>query len=380
MDKHQKYSEIIDKWLTNTLSDEEKELLKHYEQDDQFLSIKSEMEQIHNLIYEVNLLDKRATFSRLLDEKTNKNPNRKWFLGGSFFLIATIASIVLLNHTNKTKNETQKAVVLTEQKTSLKVHSEIANESLSTTEDHVDEATSSATKSSMIIDQIPHPAHAESSSTLSEQNFDEGTSNVDPAALLSIDKKDIDKSVSKEEIKVSNIKKDVNKAKPVACPPLTIDRKINPSCSNRANGQITVSGAPESATYELEELNLVQKSSSFFELPPGDYQVIIEYNKVCKEKVKNLHVSEVFCFSENEYVFNPNRDDNFIIELGNESGVAVIYSKRGEIIKNLGEISQTLNWDGRNQNKQMVTDGNYPIVFKSKSGKVLKTAVTVMRE
>lgn len=157
---------------------------------------------------------------------------------------------------------------------------------------------------------------------------------------------------------------------------------VKESCSNKATGQLIIS--PEEITGGTAPFEAflagktIPKGLHFKDLFPGIYQLHITDATGCTSLLGNFTVNSIDC--SYDYVFAPDKGEEWEIPLIETDGKIKIYSKAGILVYEQMLFAGTRHtWQGTNSSGYGLAMGVYIFVIECPSGEPLQGTITLVR-
>ena len=150
------------------------------------------------------------------------------------------------------------------------------------------------------------------------------------------------------------------------------------SCKEESNGSILITNIKGgTAPYSINVKNFENKDVSFFNVPSGNYLVVITDKVGCSKTINSISVPEKFC--EKEYSFNPFMDETFVFPDIKESVQLSIYERSGNLYftKQINPFD-SVHWNGYSKNGEF-TIGYFIFVLTYTNGREERGGITIVR-
>ncbi len=135
--------------------------------------------------------------------------------------------------------------------------------------------------------------------------------------------------------------------------------RTTPSVVHKETGKLTVTSADKSLTYTLTN-GKTSFSSTFEELSPGTYTLLIRNTDGCLVKDESIRITQTYCLVIEKEKFSPEIEQEYKFPIVFDDVVSIkIVNKQMQEIRFLN--SNVESWDGRNKEGQLVETGLYKI-------------------
>jgi len=365
--------ELIEKYLLNITSKEEKELVENLINNDP--AFKEEVElhkEIQNIIIDYKLIELKTKLQKIHD----KNIRSKNFKGKNIlpFITGIIIIFSILYFTFRRNNMTS----LPDPEASNASGSLIVGD----TNHEITINTSKAEKIKNISKD-----NLMNSNKLNNQDSKNHPSNTD--SVSSENKIQNTKIIREQEKKLQNEEYDTiiktTKKEEVT---LKLQEKIckleasyltEPSCNTHSSGKIELieesikEGTPPYTLY----INEKEYKSKAENLSPGSYKVkLIDKNNCIS--IKEIKINTKDCF--NEFIFSPSHNELWDIPIKeNKTGLIKIFDKNGKLVFMKEILTNNELWDGNDINNIPLPSGLYPFIIYYNDGEIFRGSVTIIR-
>jgi hypothetical protein len=155
-----------------------------------------------------------------------------------------------------------------------------------------------------------------------------------------------------------------------------ISVETSPTCSGKKEGSILIFDR-EKHEYSIDEGQHFATKKEFNALAQGTYHLIAKDADGCEYK-STAEVKSKKCKTLEEFVFNPSLG-NWIVPSKDNSDVEVtIVDKSGQLVWKKSFSSQQPEWDGKNNQGQLVEIGLYSFRFQYSDGDSKEGYISVM--
>lgn len=355
--------ELIEKYLLNTASEEEKKLIEDLLINDP--EFKKEVEihrELQNVIIDYKLIELKTKLQKI-HNKSIKNINGKNL---TFILTGIIVISTILYFTFRRNDKLPSP----------------------------DPEASNASGSLMVVDTITSDSIKNKSQSSSNKKINIGndfnknkiTSENNDSLIL--DKQNTtDKNITEEKnIKIENktydtinqSKETVEKQEYKICK-LLVSYSTEPSCNTHPSGKIEIieesirGGTPPYSLF----INNKKYPLKIENLSPGIYQIKLIDNNNCIF-TDNVKIDVENCFKE--FVFSPSHNEMWEIPVKDgKRGTIKIYDRNGKLVFQKTITSNYETWDGNDINNIPLPSGLYPFIIYYNDGEIYKGSVTIIR-
>jgi hypothetical protein len=368
---------IIDAYLTNGMSEEERFAFEEKMNQNEILAAKvSEMRLTNEAIYYASLAELKNTIGKDIKNVKYKEPfNWKKASYISIFSLAILSGIITYVVTNNTNVEQEK----TDQENSIK---EINKDSLQ-------KNGTNASQEKINVNEKAHSNHTYQK-TIESKLIQKDNLPTQKSILHTDDNlKNIGITKSADvENKINTNLTDLSVKKTVT-PEATEDKiicdksfKINTdaSCKLKETGSIQiVSDAAYSYTFQVDIKTASGSKGIFYNMAAGVYEVLVTYGKECTY-TKKVTISEKWCALNESYSFNPDYNEKWAFNYENgASGTFTIFDKQGKNIYSNTFGSGNEEWNGNDRQGMSVPVGIYVAFLNYSDGRKEKVELTIVR-
>jgi len=363
--------ELIEKYLLNKASDEEKKLIDNLLLNDPDFKQEFELhKEIQNTIIDYKLLELKTQLQQIYRKKNRyKNINGKnilFFISG-IILLSTIIYFITLRRNDGIPSAdpgaSKASGSLIVNDTIIK-HTIDNNRTSKNTQKNNESKLNSSNYSKKLVNN---------ESTTSENNnliADEKYENKTVQAEIKFN------DTLKNVVKVNEtVKKSTDN---IICN-LEANYHTVASCNTHPSGKIVLTtesikgGTPPYSLF----LNDKKVNTSIENLSPGIYKVKLIDSKNCVF-VKEIKIDVEDCF--NEFVFSPSLNELWEIPVKyNKKGIIKIFDKFGKLVFQKIILTGNETWDGNDINNIPLPSGLYLFVIYYDDGEIFKGSVTIIR-
>lgn len=355
--------ELIEKYLLNTASEEEKKLIEDLLINDP--EFKKEVEihrELQNVIIDYKLIELKTKLQKI-HNKSIRNINGKnlTFIITGIILISTILYFTFRR-----------------------------NDKLPSP----DPEASNASGSLMVVDTITSDSIKNKSQISSNKKINFGNE-INKNKIISVNNDSLitemqnanprnlseEKNIKQEDETYDTInqtKETVEKQVTKICK-LLVSYRTEPSCNTHPSGKIEIieesikGGTPPYSLF----LNNKKYPLKIDNLSPGTYKIKLIDNNNCifTDEIK-IEVEN--CFKE--FVFSPSHNEQWEIPVKEgKRGIIKIYDKNGKLVFQKNILSNYETWDGNDINNIPLPSGLYPFIIYYNDGEIYKGSVTIIR-
>ncbi|MFN6945023.1 MAG: gliding motility-associated C-terminal domain-containing protein [Cytophagaceae bacterium] len=154
----------------------------------------------------------------------------------------------------------------------------------------------------------------------------------------------------------------------------------SPSCRDTLTGTISVmTDTPENIRIEINQLNSPHVNGTVKEVEAGIYEVSVKYGKECFY-VKQVVVEPTWCPLNQSYSFNPDYGEKWEMRYGHgDEGIFTIFDNLGRVVFENNFGSGNDSWTGIDKNGTIVPLGTYLVLIKYSDGRKEKVELTIIR-
>lgn len=370
MNPDYKIYEEIDRYLEGAMSAEEHTLFENrMESDPELESLVDAQKLAHHIFISKEMLDLKETMSTDLNEihrKDQLRKNIKTFILGLIGVSALVAGGIYLNRhegENVVKQE-KETEGLQESNTTIEIPTTTAREEITPTKPAIVKIKQHHKEYLVSVD------HGETTQVTGSIPFEtihqEDTSEVT---------KKLPSSLSDEEIRNTEASSDEKTDSPLTtpeCPDINFALTSTPSFFDVPTGVIRFSKIKGgNGTYKFfinQEAGYLENES----LESGHYSCYIEDENKCKSSVKTIDVKALPCLNDYQKTFTPKTDESWTLPVTEaDDYLFEIYDQTGSaLIKLYGYEGESQDWDGYQENGDLIPAGYYQIKISYSSGEI----------
>ncbi len=306
----------------------------------------------------------RERIKRDINQLDQKNSTKKWFWGGSLFLLIGAAAVWGIETNNKSETTTPLKKVTEKQlvkKTEPSQNNELPVPS---------KTKNPVSKKVWINSQIGNT---------SESFIDTVTFEI---------KNEVPLPKEKEAIKTDTLTaQPAFEVKSDPCTDVNINFSLSStsSCINSANGEVKIEensliGGKAPYSFELNGSGIFSSESSYSNLRPGSYTIKVRDHSGCV-KEKSIQVSAKECYKKQSFSFSPELGETLKISVSSEeAGILSIYNRAGLLIfKTKTGQGEAAEWNGTDMTGNLAVAGLYVYIVEYANGAKENGQITVLR-
>ena len=374
MNPQDELSDIIDNYLNNGMSEEERFAFEEKIAHDETLAAKvNEARLTNEAIYYASLAELKNTIGKDLKDITYKASfNWKKASYISIASLALLSGITTYLVTNNTAVDPRKPGTTS-------IEKEIKQE-------HVQENSTTINKEKAVDGNKLHQEYS-SGKQVKKDSIQTNNTSIQKS-ILPIDNtiKNIDKTKAADS--ENNIQRhDPDLKKTVTSETdnkIICDKsfKINTeaSCKQKETGAITIgSDGAYSYTFQVDIRSITGSKGIFYNMSAGVYEILVTYGNECTY-TKKVTIPEKWCAMNSPYSFNPDYRETWVMQYEQgASGKLTIYDTSGKEIYSSIFGSGNEYWDGSDIHGGVAATGIYIAVINYTDGRQEKVELTIVR-